>query len=164
MPKALSLQTFVSVARSDDPALKPAFTDLGDIDTIDLAPRPQYKMHTGPTLHGRRRKYAVAIGAELDIGFTLTELSGLVWEQLFLTAALNPTGNQSYTVLGLGQAWQGFVRFLQRDGAGTQCNTVDVYGVLTAEATTFGTDEVAVKFKLEVLESALATGSLTNLI
>lgn len=163
MSLALSLQTVVSVSRSDDPAVKGAFTELGDVETIEITPRPEYKLHKGPTLTGRRRKYLVPIGAELDFSFTLTELDGHVWERIFLTDALNPTGNQSFAPLEVGAPWQGWVRLSQRSGEGALRNVVDLFCVLTVEPVTMGPDEVSVVFRGEVLESALNTGSLTDL-
>lgn len=163
MPLALSLQTFVSVSRSDDPAVKGSFTALGDIESIEITPRPEYKIHKGPTLTGRRRKYMVPIGAELDVSFTLTELSGFAWERIFLTDALAMTGDQSYTPMDVGAPWQGWVRIVQRDGAGAQRNAVDLFCVVTVDPVSQGPDEISLNVKCEVLDSALNTGSLSSL-
>lgn len=164
MAKALALQTFVYLARSADPAVKPAFVSVGDIDEVEVTHRPNYKLHSGPTVRGRRRKYVVPIGAELDFSFTLTELSGWTWEQIFGTDPLNLTGNQQYNPLEVGQPWQGFVKFQQYDGSGTLKNTVDIYAALTPNSVRMGADEVQVSIKGEALESTLNTGSLTDLV
>lgn len=163
MAKALSLMTFVSLARSTDPAVKPAFTALGAIEDIEVTPRPQYVIHSAPTTLGRRRQYAVPIGAELDFQFTLKELSGAAWEMIWLTAALSMTGDQSFDPLGGTGPWQGFVRIEQRSGEGTLRNSVDIYAVLTVDPVRMGPDQVMVTIKGEALESTLNTGALTDL-
>lgn len=157
------MQTFVYLARSDNPAVKPAFVTIGDIEEIEVTPRPEYKLHKGPTPNGRRRKYLVPIGAELDFGFTITEMSGWTWEQVWLADQLSLTGDQSYGPLEAGRPWQGFVRFQQYDGSGALKNTVEIFAALTVNPVRMGADEVQVSVKGEALESALNTGSLTNL-
>lgn len=164
MPRAQSLQTFISLARTSDPAVKPAFIAIGDVEDFEVTSRPTYKSHSGPTAVGRRRKYMVPIGAEIDIAFTVTEMSGATWERMWLAAPLNMTGNQTYSPLGAGEPWQGFVRLTQKDGSGSTRNTVDVFCALTVDPVRMGPDEISVSFKGEVYESALNTGTLTNLL
>ena len=164
MPLALSIQTVVSFSRAADPeAAKGTFTELGDIEEIEITPRPEYKIHKGPTLKGRRRKYVVPIGAEMDVSFTLTEMSGFAWERVFLTDALSETGDQTYTPMEVGAPYQGWVRFTQRSGEGTLRNVVDLYCAVTVDPVRMGPDELSLSCKCEVLESSLATGALTNL-
>lgn len=164
MAKALALQTYMYLSRSDNPAVKPAFVAIGDIEEVEITPRPEYKLHKGPTARGRRRKYLVPIGAELDFGFTITEMSGFTWEQIWMAAELALTGNQQYNPLEAGRPWQGFVKFQQYDGDGVLKNTVDIFAALTITTVRMGADEVQISVKGEALESTLNTGSLTDLV
>jgi hypothetical protein len=159
--QALNLQTYVFVCRG---STKSTFTAIGDISEVEITPKPTYKIHSGPTTRGRRRKSVVPIGAELDFGFTISEMSGFVYENLFLTSALTMTGTQQYNPMEGTTPWVGWVKFQQYDGGGTLKNIVDVYCALTAESTRLpDNDEVTVKFKGEVLENTSTTGQLENL-
>lgn len=156
---AYTVPTPGTAGRASKPdAADAAWIDLGIVASAKPEHGREEQDVFAPT-PGQKRLYDV-IETQRQLTWTLTleEMSPLVFELLFGTAALTSSSTQ-YNPLE-GTTKKGWLKVQQYDQADALFNTMDVFCVISVANAEFGDGIVRVELKARVLHSTLNTGTL----
>lgn len=151
----------VLVSSSAKPDHSPTsnWTSIGDVEEATLAPKITEESVFSPlSAGGYGRSELFFKTAEFSIAAVIQDMSELFFELLTLST---PVSSHAIAPLAATGRLKGWFNLVQRDQAGTQISTIEVYGLAKVNAVKFGNGHAKGTLEIEVLNNALNTGTLS---
>jgi hypothetical protein len=140
------------------PATEVAWISVGDIEDMNFNPKRTEEEVFSPSPGNYRLSTILVKTTDLQLDFTLQDMSELFLE--LLTSSIGPivSAYQPYTGSGVLTGWFRVTQFSQAD---TQNNILEVWGRATADATKFSNELAKGKISLRAMVNPLNSGILT---